>query len=239
MAQQKTLSTNSSFPTETETHYELHEGAQVVQVGGLNFPPSPFLLLSRWFRVFGTTKRQIREKLKEKDMTPHCNMNAKLRFYYILTMHFVTWFPLEIVLGLVLVLVLMLLHHLQLILHLGTLVVVARCRCLCHCRLGTLDERCSMVATPGCPVPAMAPANPSGTPSESYFVYIWLSHKFIPFPGMHWAYLLERIVCPNLFRFVYRAGNEGTTWLQTWIDWEMKQFLAVYPVNAYEVGIGV
>lgn len=53
-------SPSPSFPTETETHYELHEGAQEVQVGGVSCPPS------LQFRVFGTTKRQIREKLKEK-----------------------------------------------------------------------------------------------------------------------------------------------------------------------------
>lgn len=60
------LTPSPSFPAETETHYELHEGAQEVQVGGVSWPSPPSLRFSFQFRVFGTTKRQIREKLKEK-----------------------------------------------------------------------------------------------------------------------------------------------------------------------------
>lgn len=91
----------------------------------------------------------------------------------------------------------------------------ACCRCALPLPLPSGDSRRALLdgGDSRLPSPCDGACKPKWnlTHSESYFVYFWLSHKFIPFHGMHWAYLLERIVCPNLFRFVYRAGNEGTT----------------------------
>lgn len=203
----------NAFPTETETHYELHEGAQVVQVGGLNFPPSPLLLPSRWFRVFGTTKRQIREKLKEKgyDATLQHERKIAILLYFNNALRYVI--PTRNCAGA----------------GAGARAYASppspthppsgHTCCRCALPLGmplpSGDSRRALLdgGDSRLPSPCDGACKPKWnlTHSESYFVYIWFSHKFIPFPGMHWAYLLERIVCPNLFRFVYRAGNEGTT----------------------------